>query len=417
MAGFGAGKTRAGAAEIIRYAVQNVGYSSLIVVKNIPVARKTVIPTMKDLLTASEIKFKFNAVSFEFYLPEFSHTIYIASSEIPDSLKGSNVTVVWFDEAASMNDEAYKQAIGRCREKCPTGNKIWLTTTPEGLNWLYEEFFLNQKPGREIIHGNSSDNQALPTQYIAMLNDRYTEDEKEMYIHGRFAKSRSGLVIPEFDEVLHVVDALPEDKYYPYYDKYVSIDLGVTDKTVILFGHYNFPKALLHIEEEVVFQGNGMTSLLIANEIKATEERLWGGQQGQILRFSDWNNPLLLQDLSMLHGIYVANAAKDMLEAMVNQTRLFVQADRVQIRRHCRELIANLNLGKWNDKKHRPDFQRSKAYGHLDALAAFLIMVRNVDQFTNPLPGLPPGVHNLRENYAGQSANKYQALEDAFYGT
>lgn len=413
MTGFGGGKTMAGAAEHLKLCLLNPGFDSLIVVQNIPVARKTVIPVFKRLLEQSNVKYKYNAASFIFTLIDFNHTVYISSADMPDSLKGSNVTHVWFDELASMSKEAYVQGIARCRQKCYTGNRLFHTTTPEGLNWVYEEFFMTERDNREIITGASSDNPSLSETYIKSLKDRYTPEEQEMYIHGRFAKSRSGLIIPEWNDNF-LIDNYP-DPHYALYDHYVAIDLGVVDKTAILFGTYYFPRAKLIIEDEVIFQGNHMTSLAIADAIRSTEERLWGEPSRQPFRVSDWNNPLLLQDLSMLHGIYVVNAQKDTVEAMVNQARVFIGAGRLGIKRHCSETLGNLNLGKWNDKKIKPDFQRSVSYGHLDALAALLIMIRNIDQQSNPIPEAHyDPFSSIR--IINPNKNKYQALEDIFNG-
>lgn len=384
MTGFGGGKTLAGAAEHTKLALLNPKSESLIISANIPIARKTIVPTLKSLWNNSNIDYNFNSATFIFHLPRVNHTIYIASGEIPDSLKGSNVTHVWFDELATMNQDAYTQGIARARQKCRTGNKIFHTTTPEGLNWVYEEFFMTQRPDREIITGTSYDNSALPKEYLKSLSDRFTPEQQELYLHGRFAKSREGLIIPEWDDIWQY-DRL-EDPHYNFYEHIVALDLGVRDKTAILFGTYYFTKSILAIESEVIFQGNEMNTLLIADAIRKEEARLWG-ESTNIFRFSDWNNPLLLQDLSYLHGISVVNAQKDQLEAMVNDLRVFTKAGRLRIHESCKELLGVINLAKWNHRKIRPDFQRSKAYGHADALSALLIMKRNLNEYANPIPG------------------------------
>jgi len=415
MTGFGGGKTMAGAAEMVKLALMNPGFASLIVVMSHTVGVKTVIPTLKSILKNSNIKFRHTKQpSQEFYLIDFDHTIYVASADNPDSLKGANVTHVWFDELASMKEEAYTQGIARCRQVCPTGNFIFHTTTPEGLNWVYEEFFMTQKPGREIILGATSDNPALPETYIEGLKSRYTADQQEMYIHGRFVKSKEGLIIPEWDDS-NIVETI-DDPYYPYYERYVALDLGVTDKTVILFGTYHFVTSKLLIEGELVFQGKEMNTLLIADGIRDMEERLWkkvDNWDKKPFRFSDWNNPLLLQDLDYLHGIYVANAKKDTVEAMVNNARVFVQSGRLKVHPSCSELIGALNMAKWSNKI-RPDFQRSKSFGHADAISALIIMIRNIDQHTNPIP---PGVFNLFNQHRRDLNTievKYKILEDVF---
>jgi len=411
VAGFGSGKTLVGAAEHIKLSTLNPKLESLIVVANIPIARKTVIPVMQKMLEESNIEFSYHKNTFTFYLPQFKHTIFIQSAEYPDNLKGSNVTHVWFDELAIMDRDAYIQGIARAREpKAYKYPRVFATTTPEGLNWVYEEFVQKKIEGRHIISGRTLDNPALPKSYIKQLENRYTEEQKEMYLGGKFVANREGLVIPEWNEAYKIKE-LPEDQFYEYYDRYVSMDLGVKDKTAILFGTYYYRTAKLVIEDEIIMQGNQMTTLKIAEYLKHKEEKLWGAH-ARVKRYADSNNLMLLQDLSLLHDMYVMATSKDTLEAMINQARLWVGAGRVQIMEHCKELVDSLPLVKWNPNKHRADIQRSESYGHGDALMALVYMVRNIDTHTNPIP-VPQ--YSMYDYFVYKIENKkYQELENMF---
>jgi len=408
MTGFGGGKTKAGVAEFTKLCLLNQGCDSLVVALNYPLADKTIVPGFKSLFDDSGIEYTYNSNKHTFHLTDFGNNIYIGSSDVPDSLKGSNVSHVWFDELASMPKEAYTQGIGRNRLRCPTGNKIFHTTTPEGINWVYEEFFLSSMEGREIIIGASWDNVAVDRKYFNDLIKRYTPEQVEMYIHGRFAKGRDGLILPEWDDKW--ITQSYTSKYYPHYCHYVSLDLGVRDKTAILFGTYFFVESRLYVEREVIMHGSDMTTLSIADAIRKTEHELWKGSNN-IRRYSDWNNPLLLQDLSALHGIYVDNAMKDEIEAMVNDTRVFVNGGRLLIHPSCVELIANCNMAKWNPKKLRPDFARTSSLGHMDAMASLLIMKRNIDEYTNPIPVT---MMNPFMQHAQIIEANYHVLEEVF---
>lgn len=412
VAGFGSGKTLVGAAEHIKLATLNPKLESLVVVANIPIARKTVIPVMNKMLEESDIKFDYNKNNFTWYLPQFKHTIFIQSAEYPENLKGSNVTHVWFDELAIMDRDAYIQGIARAREpKAFKYPRVFATTTPEGLNWVYEEFIQKKIDGREVVFGRTLDNPALPNSYIKQLESRYTEDQKKMYLGGEFVANREGLVIPEWDSV-YSCSELPDDQFYEYYDRYVSMDLGVRDKTAILFGTYYYRTAKLVIEDEVIMQGSQMTTLKIAEYVKHKEEKLWG-KYPKVKRYADTSNLMLLQDLGMLHDMYVIPTGKDTLEAMINQTRLWVGAGRINVMRNCSELVSSLPLVKWNPNKHRADIQRSESYGHGDALMALVYMVRNIDTHTNPIPATE---YSMYDYFVYKMENKkYQELENAFY--
>ena len=47
-------------------------------------------------------------------------------------------------------------------------------------------------------------------------------------------------------------------------------------------------------------------------------------------------------------------------------------------------MIGSLKYGVWNDR--RTEWERSTVYGHFDALAALMYLVRNIDQASNPIP-------------------------------
>jgi hypothetical protein len=76
--------------------------------------------------------------------------------------------------------------------------------------------------------------------------------------------------------------------------------------------------------------------------------------------------------------------SKDDLLAMVNKVRLMVSAGQIIIHPRCKQLIGCLKFGIWN--KRRDAFEQSTGYGHFDALAALVYLVRNLDTWTNPIP-------------------------------
>ena len=85
-----------------------------------------------------------------------------------------------------------------------------------------------------------------------------------------------------------------------------------------------------------------------------------------------------------MHNLTFAPTGKDQLEAMVNEVRLLVKQGRLKVDPRCDQLIGCLKYAVWTD--NRKQFDRSTAYGHYDALAALIYLVRNIDQFTNPVP-------------------------------
>ena len=187
VSGFGSGKSLMGCAEIIKLAFINYGLASLIVCLSYPVARRTIIPTLKRLLDDSNIDYTQNKSNFTFTIHDAGdHIIYLGSSDVPDSLKGSNVSAVYFDELSVMSQDAYYQAIARARDPKSKQIRIFSTTTPDSLNWMYQEFIKVKRDDLEIIRATTYDNKHLPESYVKSLESRYSAELRTMFLEGQF---------------------------------------------------------------------------------------------------------------------------------------------------------------------------------------------------------------------------------------
>jgi len=194
------------------------------------------------------------------------------------------------------------------------------------------------------------------------------------------------------------------DDYFTFYQKYDALDIGVRDLTVCLLAHYDFKQAKLFIHDEVVMNGTQMTTESLGQAIRDRETDRFGVSwekektvdQGRtrwrmvapnhhfrIRRVSDVDL-LLISDLSKLEGLYFEATDKGYREEMVNEVRVWVKNRRVVVHPRCRQTIGCLKFGVWNDRK--TDFDRSDTYGHFDAFAALMYLIRNIDTRTNPVP-------------------------------
>jgi hypothetical protein len=90
--------------------------------------------------------------------------------------------------------------------------------------------------------------------------------------------------------------------------------------------------------------------------------------------------------MGTLHGLHFAPTNKDLLEAMVNNVRLRIRGSRIVVHPRCKHTHGCLKNGIWDD--NRRNFARSSIYGHFDAFAALMYLVRNLDEHTNPIPAL-----------------------------
>lgn len=200
-----------------------------------------------------------------------------------------------------------------------------------------------------------------------------------------FVVDAESAITPEWSDQYVVEYPRPSPALFPHLYRYVAMDIGVRDFTAVLFGYYDFPKAKIIVEDEIIINGPYMTTDKLAKAIREKEKELWGDLKVH-LRVADNNNIILVQDLTYLHQLPFAVTNKDTLEAMVNQMRIFIRGGRVLVHPRCRSLVGCLKNGIWNER--RTEFDRSETFGHYDAIAALMYWIRNTDVYTNPIPPL-----------------------------
>lgn len=222
-------------------------------------------------------------------------------------------------------------------------------------------------------------------------------------------------IIPEFTLEVQketIVDwAMP-----PYCDRYVSMDVGFKDLTVVLFGFYDFRDNVIVIQDELVMNGPQMTTDVLASKIYQKEEELWRSKlTGEVLdpykRVADNNNLTLLNDLHRLYGLHFSATSKKDKEAHINNLRTYMANFQIYTNPRCKTLIHHMKHGTWN--KQRTSFARSPDDGHYDAIDALIYFVRNIEFGKNPYP------RNYRLGFVGAEKDLfikpgYEAPENDF---
>lgn len=227
----------------------------------------------------------------------------------------------------------------------------------------------------------------------------YTEEEiahamREVGIDGKdsarfkreflaeFVRDESAVIIPEFQEKAHV-KTFEKPVYYDMLYKGSGADLGVADKTIEVFGYYDFSKAKVVVEREFSIEGAEVrTDIFAAKHLQCIDALGW---KDRATYWSDNSNLMLLQDLSALHHIYISATDKEDKAQWLNLLRILFKQDRISIDPSCKLLIATLNGAFWKDAQKK-DYGRSKALGHMDALDAMIYFIRNLNMSGNPFP-------------------------------
>ena len=141
-----------------------------------------------------------------------------------EKFQGTSLDFVWFDEEPP--EDIYMECKMRVIDRC---GELFGTMTPlKGLSFIYNEIYLNEKNDPEIfcLFMSWEDNPYLDKKEIERLSLSLSSDELESRKFGRFSLFNSGLVYPEFDLNINVIEPfqIPKD-----WQDNISIDPGLTN--------------------------------------------------------------------------------------------------------------------------------------------------------------------------------------------
>ncbi len=141
-----------------------------------------------------------------------------------EKFQGASLDFVWFDE------EPPQDIYAECRMRVfDRKGDIFGTMTPlKGLTFVYNEIYLNRRNDPEVWYEfmEWKDNPYLDEGEIAALEGSMDENTLQSRRYGRFASAAAGLVYPEFDENVHVIE--PFDVPKDWQDD-ISIDPGLNN--------------------------------------------------------------------------------------------------------------------------------------------------------------------------------------------
>lgn len=187
-------------------------------------------------------------------------------------------------------------------------------------------------------------------------------------------------VVPEFTAQAASEIVIPDYPRPPYFDCYVSMDPGFSDKTGVLFSYYDFANKKLVIEDELLLARANTDD--IAEAIKAKEESLWGGKV-PLLRVTDVDHRLRA-DLYQRHGLVFQMANRQDSLGAIDLVRTMVRRREIVISPSAPGVIRQLRNATWNRKAS--DFERTQEEGHYDLLASLKYLARAINRSKNPYP-------------------------------
>lgn len=332
------------------------------------------------------IKGVYKTQGSKYVFPNGSIIKLVGIDKHPNGLRGNTLDLVIIDECGFVGnlDYIYKSIIIPATLHRPDAKIILISTPPSTPAHPFVDYCHRARLENCYSTFTVYDNPMLSEDAIQEAieesgGEESTTWKREYLCH--FITDADLAIIPEWED--KYVQDLAHDEFQGYYHKYVGMDLGVKDFTAVLFGYYDFKRASIVIEEELMMNGPSMTTASLAAAIKAKESVMWKDVP-PFRRISDSNWPLLLADFSKEHNLPFISTSKVELEQMINEVRLMVQKGQVIVHPRCTYLIGCLKYGVWDTKKTK--FAQSKVYGHFDHLAALIYLIRNLAKHSNPIP-------------------------------
>lgn len=198
--GYGSGKTHIGALRSIYDSYLNAPVPHLYISPTYKQARRTVIISIKELLDRAKVRYKYNVNDHIFDIKSWNGQIWIGSGDEPDSLKGPNLATIGIDEPFIQRKEVFEVALSRLRHPGAALRELFMTGTPEQLNWGYDVAQNDEKKyNLGLVIGRTRDNSHLPESFVTMLENAYDENQRAAYMNGAFVNLTAGRVYSYFE--------------------------------------------------------------------------------------------------------------------------------------------------------------------------------------------------------------------------
>lgn len=366
VSGIGAGKTTSGVIRMLLNVKQwNVGQTGYVIAPTHAAIRNVILPELRKWNVLNHAEYNRSNSSLEF--PNGSKVIFESADNKRkiERLRGPSISWFWIDEAASLPEMVWDVMKGRLRGA--GYRNAFITTTPQGRNWVYQHFHPDgqQYVGPDRVNGvfnvGSDENPHLPDDYLEMIDD-YEGKFHEQEVQGMFV-SYEGLVYPWFTQGQHTTE-LPAMKDLRAAD--IRSELGIDRVIYGVDWGFSAPSVILALVE----RGN---ETLVAEEFVekrcTTDDLVKQAEEMQ----SRWGNGVFYCDPAEPSSIEEFQRKGIDAEAANNSRRegirhVSAQQDTLTVAESCQTLVNEFGQYQYRDKNDGSE-QVIKANDHaLDAL-------------------------------------------------
>lgn len=267
ISGIGFGKTAALIEKALVLARRNRKRLGMIVAPTYKMLQHPVLEYLINRLNQLGIKYKYRKADGELEL--WGDTIILLrSADNPDNLRGPTIAWAVGDELRNWEKSAFDIVLGRIRDPNARDKQFAGTTTPDGFNWIYEEVEGDKADSQKrdgqlsVIYAKTSENPHLPSDFIELVENTYSDDFAKQELEGKFLPVGKGLIYHCFNRSVNIKPC----KYDPALPVWIGQDFNVTPMASVLMQPHRLPNGQteVHVFAELVIRNASVDDLVKA---------------------------------------------------------------------------------------------------------------------------------------------------------
>ena len=281
--------------------------------------------------------------------------VFIRSADEPLGLEGMTLSWAWLDEAGMMNRLVW--VVIRSRVSI-AGGQVLITSTPYAINWLYQDFYLPWKEGKDkdlsVFTWRSIDNPYFPKDFYDKERQRLTPQEFSRRYEGEFSRME-GLVYDLPNEQIIEPKTIENAEI-----TLAGIDWGFKNPAAIVV--LKFKDKVWYVVDE--WYQTEKTTTEIIEQAKILQAK-WG-----INRFyPDPHEPDRIEECRRA-GLYVLESNDDVMGG-VSRIQQLIREKRLYVFNTCKNFIDEINFYHFpevkDDKTNRKENPEKKNDHLMDA--------------------------------------------------
>jgi len=338
ISGIRGGKTTVGAVWLLNRIYQDFASDKygdyLIAAPTIKILEQSTLPKFKEFFPPDWGTWKEQKSCFELKWKRPGSDepcrIFVRSMDDPNSIEGMECLAIWADEVGQMKGEAWSNMVGRLSI---TQGPMLMTSTPYSMNWFYTEVFKKARAGDplfEIITWSSADNPAFPRSEYENAKRILPAAIFERRYNGKFTRLE-GLVYPEFDEDIHVVDPFKFDDQKAL--RFGGMDFGRNNPNAVtcIFEDKSVSPSIFYVYRE--FYRAEVLLQELANFLK---------YENLAYTLADSQGAQLIAELQHYHGVRGIKEADKGIDAGIERIRMLLIEGRLKFFRTCTHTIEEI---------------------------------------------------------------------------